>query len=85
MAINVLIDLSGQHTGRRYVTTDERQSLEPFLVLSAQARRTYSFSGVRTHMGLLLENALDADYAVMANQPMPPRHLRLLLTIEPEP
>lgn len=77
------LDLNGQHTGRRYITRDESQHLEPFIVLGAQLRLTRPVGAARVHLGLALENALDADYAVMAHRPMPPRHARLRLTLEP--
>lgn len=76
------LDLNGRYIGTRHVTTDGSERLEPFVVLDVQLRTSYRMTGLRAHLAITLENALDADYAVLQNYPMPPRHARLRLVLE---
>lgn len=76
------LDLNGRYAGRRYITTDATQYLDPFVVLDAQLRVEHEIGGFRARLALLVENLLDADYAVMQHYPMPPRHARLRLILE---
>lgn len=80
-----VFDLNGRYTGRRYVTADESQYLDPFFVLDAQVRMRHAFAGLRAELSLVLENVTDAHYAVLQNYPMPPRHALLRLLIETTP
>lgn len=75
-------DASLRWIGRRYVTADESEWMDPSLVLDLQAGVRRAFDSIRIDLALLLENALDADYAVIQNYPMPPRHARVRLVIQ---
>lgn len=76
------LDLSARYTGRRYTTSDGTRALDPYVVLNAQARVAQTIGGARLQLALQVENVLNADYAVLQNRPMPPRHARLRLVIE---
>ena len=73
------LDLNARYTGRRFVTSDGSRSLDPFALLDAQLRLSHRLAGVRTTISAQVENALDTDYTVVNNHPMPPRHLSLRL------
>lgn len=77
----VSLDVNGRYTGRRYVTTDGSEHLDPYVVLDAQLRLAARAAGLQLQLALLVENALDARYAVLQNYPMPPRHARLRLLV----
>ncbi len=74
------LDLNARYTGRRYVTSDGSRSLDPYVLLDAQVRLSHRLGGVQGTASAQLENALDTDYTVVNNHPMPPRHLTLRLT-----
>ena len=75
------LDLNARYTGRRYVTSDGSQFLDPYVRLDAQLRLTRDVSGVETELSIKLENALDTNYRSVGGRPMPPRHARLRLTL----
>lgn len=77
--------LSGhaRYTGRRYVTSDGRQFLDPYVTAGARLQLEHTFSGVRTALALRVDNLLDTDYRSVGNRPMPPRHARLRLLVVP--
>lgn len=77
----VALDLNARYTGRRYVTSDGSQFLDPYVRLDAQLRLAYDLAGVETELSLKLENALDTDYQSVGDRPMPPRHARLRLLV----
>ena len=77
----VQADASGRYTGRRYVTTDGTQFLDPFFLIDGQLRLHHRGRPVETVLALVLENLLDRRYEVIPANPMPPRHARLQLTL----
>jgi len=77
----VALDLNARYTGRRYVTSDGSQSLEPYVLLDAQLRLAHDVSGLNTELSLKIENVLDTDYQSVGGRPMPPRHARLRLLV----
>ncbi len=73
------LDLGGRFVSARPVRADG-SLLEPaYLVTDAQLRLHHAFETVTAALALRIENALDADYAVLRGYPMPPRHARLHL------
>lgn len=65
-----------RYTGKRFISADESSVLPSFGVLNAQLQHTFTRNW--GHLGLLisLENATNAQYAILQNYPMPPRFLR---------
>jgi len=78
----VTLDLTGRLVSERFITTDESQSLPPYQVLDARLALTQPIGPVAVTLDLSVQNALDADYAIIRFYPMPPRHARLRLTID---
>ncbi len=76
------IDANARWIGRRFVTADESQWLDPSLVVDLQAGMHRKLGSFRAELAVVLQNALDADYAVIQNYPMPPRHARVRLLIQ---
>ena len=76
------LDVNGRYTGRRFITEDGSQYLDPHVVLDAQVRVSQQIGGITTQVSLNVENLFDARYAVVQHYPMPPRHLRLKVLIE---
>ena len=76
------LGLEVRYLGRRFVTGDGRQSLPPVVVMDGNMRLMQQVLGLRTRLTLQVENLLNADYAVLRHRPMPPRHLRLQLTVD---
>lgn len=77
----VFLDVAGRYTGRRFITTDGTEALDPYLLLDAQARLSRSTRWVDATLALFVENLLDRRYEVIPANPMPPRHARLQLTL----
>lgn len=75
------VDLNSRYVGRRYVTTDGTQWVDPYLVVDLQMRLRQQVAGAAVSLAVSVENALDARYAVIQHYPMPPRHLRMSLTV----
>ncbi len=76
------IDVNARWIGRRYVTADESEWLEPALVVSLHAGARRDIGGLHAELGLVLENASNARYAIIQNYPMPPRHARVRLILQ---
>lgn len=76
------LDAGVQWIGRRFVTADESEWLQPALVVSLQAGARLDIGGFGAELGIVLDNAFDADYAVIQNYPMPPRHARVRLLLQ---
>lgn len=76
------LDVSARYTGRRYANADGTRPLDPFVVVGAGLRFSHRIAGARARLSFRVENVLDADYALLQNRPLPPRHARLRLVIE---
>ena len=74
-------DVSGRYTGRRYITTDGTQFLDPFFLLDGQLRFQQQTRPFDATLAVVVENLLDRRYEVIPANPMPPRHARLQLTL----
>ncbi|PSQ98406.1 MAG: TonB-dependent receptor [Bacteroidetes bacterium QS_9_68_14] len=74
--------LNGRLVGPRYVTTDESDAQPAYQVVDARLRYARDIGPLRVGLGAWLENATAEDYQIVRFYPMPPRHLRLRLTIE---
>lgn len=77
----VRLDVSGRLVSRRYLTSDETDALPAYQVVDAQLRLQHTLGGADVTLALALENALDADYAIISRYPMPPRHAHVRLTV----
>jgi iron complex outermembrane receptor protein len=77
----VRLDVSGRLVSRRYLTSDETDALPAYQVVDAQLRLQHALGGADVTLALALENALDADYAIISRYPMPPRHAHIRLTV----
>ena len=76
------LGLTADYTGRRYVSTDGSSWLDPFITVSLRLALHQTIAGSRVQTALFVDNLFDADYQVVANDPMPPRHLRFSITID---
>jgi len=74
-------DLAARHIGRRNVVVDGTRSLDPALLLDGQVRLDGTLGNVAAELAVVLENLTDRRYQVMPANPMPPRHLRIQLTL----
>ncbi|MFP4227601.1 MAG: TonB-dependent receptor plug domain-containing protein [Salinivenus sp.] len=77
------LGVNARYTGRRYVTSDGGDFLDPYVVTDAQLRFTQNWAGARTELSLQVENVLDIDYESVGGRPMPPRHGRVRLLVAP--
>ena len=77
------LTLHARYTGRRYVTSDGRQFLNPYLIAGTRLQLAHTVAGVKTGLSLDLDNLLNTDYQSVGGRPMPPRHARLRLTVSP--
>lgn len=75
------LDVQLRHAGRRFVQSDGGSSLPPYTVADVQIGARLSALGGQGRLALRLDNLTDARYAVTPRSPMPPRHLRLTLTL----
>lgn len=75
------LDVYARHVGRRYVTSDGQQSLDPYSLVEVRLRLRATWSGMEGIIALSVDNVLDAEYQVVEAEPMPPRHARLQLTL----
>ena len=71
-----------RYTSRRFVTTDGSSFLDPFLVLDGQLGGTWNTDLASLSLLLSLENMTDDLYEVIKGYPMPPRVLRIRLTVK---
>ena len=76
-------DASVQAVSARFTASDGSRALAPYRVARAHVRYRQPLGPARLTLGLTLENALDARYAVIEDYPMPPRHARVTLTLHP--
>lgn len=76
------LHLNAKYIGRRFVTSDETESLGATMLVDAQVDAAGNVGPVRLRLSFGVENLLDARYAVIKDYPMPPRHARLSLLIE---
>ncbi len=81
----VSLDTNFRYTGKRFLTADESQALDPHIVVDSQVRVRAVLSSVQLNLGLHLRNLFDTDYAIMRGQPMPPRHLHFRIGLESRP
>jgi len=72
-----------RYTGRRYVTSDASQSLDPYVIAGTRLQLEHAIAGVRTTLSLQIDNLLDTDYRSVGERPMPPRHARIRLLVAP--
>lgn len=76
------VSVHARYIGRRFVTSDETESLSPVFVLDTQAGVSRPLGPFRARLSLVVENVLDARYALIQNYPMPPRHARVRLLLD---
>ncbi len=80
--LRVGIDLFTRYTGRRYVTTDGADYLEPYWIVDSQLRVSRRAPSVKITLQALIENTTDREYEVINGYPMPPRIVRIRLILE---
>ena len=75
---NLTVTGSAHYTGYRYTSTDNRDFLEPYLLLNAAISYRLA-SGTKYVLGLTAQgfNLLDEPYQVMMNRPMPLRNYQV--------
>lgn len=75
------LDVQVRHAGRRLTQSDGGASLPPYTVADGRLSAGLGGAAWRGRLALRLDNLTDANYAVTPRFPMPPRHLRLALTL----
>ena len=76
------VGLDARHVSARPVSTDGERALAPFTVWGAHAEAGVAAPLWRARLAVHAENLTDAVYSVTPRSPMPPRHLRVSLTLE---
>ncbi len=76
-----LLEVSARYTGARSVTTDGTSQLPAFVLLDAHAQFRHRVGQASSSLGFLVDNVLNTRYEYVTSSPMPPRELRLQLTI----
>lgn len=74
--------IHARYIGKRYVTSDESEFLPAVFTMDGQLGVERTFGTLHARLSLLIENVLDARYALIQSYPMPPRHARVRLLIE---
>jgi len=64
-------------SSKRYITSDESQSLEAYFLLGGKLGYQRRISGVDGRLSLSMENGLDRDYEIISSFGMPPRVFRI--------
>ncbi len=77
----VSFGMSLQAVGKRFVTSDGEEWLDPYAVATARLGWRLHMSPLVLDTTFFVDNLLDADFQVMSGYPMPPRHLRVRLTL----
>jgi len=77
--------VSSRLVGRRYVTADESQALDPFQVTDARIEFTHTLGPAAVTASIRVRNLFDSEYNVVRLHPMPPRHVRTRLTLSLTP
>ncbi|MEM1044399.1 MAG: TonB-dependent receptor, partial [Bacteroidota bacterium] len=80
-AFGVRLDAGLEHTGTRATASDGSAELPPATVVDLGLQATLRAAGASGTLGIRLENALDAQYQIVRQYPMPPRHIRVRLTL----
>ncbi|MFW5972895.1 MAG: TonB-dependent receptor plug domain-containing protein, partial [Bacteroidota bacterium] len=75
-------DMSVSYVGRRYITADATSWLDPYTTATLQLATVRETRAGRLRGAVIFDNLFDVDYAVVANRPMPPRNVRISLTLE---
>jgi len=68
--------------GQRFVTSDESQSLDPYLLLGGRFGVWQNIGKIEAQLDLALENMLDTDYQIISSYGMPPRVFRIELVLK---
>lgn len=76
-----LLETSARYTGTRSVTTDGTLQLPAFLLFDVHALFRSRSGHASTSLGIYVDNVLNTRYEYLSSSPMPPRELRLQLTI----
>ena len=76
-----LLETSARYTGTRSVATDGTLQLPAFLLLDAHALFRGRSGHATTTLGVFVDNVLNTRYEYLSSSPMPPRVLRLQLTL----
>lgn len=77
---NLFVDVFARYTGRRYITTDATQWLDPYFTIDAHTRASLDFPRTTLSVSLMLENVANQTFEVIKGYPMPPRRLRVQLS-----
>lgn len=75
------LDMHARYVSPQYTTSDGSQRKDGYLATEAQVRVSQQWDPLRLTLRLRLHNALNTDYTLQNNQPVPPRHGTLSLRI----
>ncbi|WP_420455946.1 TonB-dependent receptor plug domain-containing protein [Rubrivirga sp.] len=75
------LDAGLEHTGTRATASDGSTSLPPATVVDAGLSGRLRLGPAAAALAVRVENVLDARYAIVRQYPMPPRHVRVRLTL----
>ncbi|RMH49440.1 MAG: TonB-dependent receptor [Bacteroidetes bacterium] len=76
------LDLLARYIGRRYLTTDGRQALDPLRALDGRLRLRLPMGPATATLALSVYNLTDQHLEIIKGYPLPPRHARLQLTLD---
>ncbi|PEN06571.1 hypothetical protein CRI93_09845 [Longimonas halophila] len=68
------LDASAQYIGAQLTASDGSQRKDGYLTTSAQVRLAQQWDPLRVELRLRIHNALNTNYTLQNNQPVPPRH-----------
>jgi vitamin B12 transporter len=76
------LNVSGRHVGQRYITSDERASMDAHTVFDGQMSFRTDIGPTDGLFALQVENVFNAQYSVMRFYPMPPRTVTIRVGID---
>lgn len=75
------VDAHARHVGPQLTTSDGSQRKDGYWATEAQLRFQQRWDPLTMRLSLRIHNALNTEYTVQNNQPVPPRHSTLTLRI----
>ena len=75
------VDANARYVGPQLTTSDGSQQKSGYVATETQVRFTHRWDPLAVQLRLRIHNALNTDYTLQNNQPVPPRHGTLSLRI----
>lgn len=78
---NAVVSVFHQYVGYRFTTSDNSEWLEPYHYVTLRAMHHHQFKNIRIGLFMNVNNALNANYQVINNRPMPLRNIETGISI----